>query len=108
MGGVSKASVEATLTNKLQPVHLVLAAPSLPRPLFFSQFVCLLWYLLECRHPPAGPLSLSLCDLMLLLLENHLPKDTQILVYSQPVLFLFFARGRAQIFLCRKFPELVR
>jgi hypothetical protein len=62
--------------------------------------------------PPAGrsslSLSLSLGDLMLLLLENHLPKYTQILVYSQPVLFLFFARGRAQIFLCRKFPELVR
>ncbi len=33
---------------------------SLPRPLFFSQIVCLLSYLLECRHPPAGPLSLSL------------------------------------------------
>jgi hypothetical protein len=34
MGGVSKASVEATLTTKLQPVHLVIL-----RVLFSSPFI---------------------------------------------------------------------
>jgi hypothetical protein len=43
MGGVSKASVEATLTTKLQPVHLVILRVLFSLP-FITGFVFLLWY----------------------------------------------------------------